>query len=42
MIRSWNFKEHDFMYMKEQNRKENHKIQSTGTEDSKGILIVDK
>jgi len=35
---------HDFMYMKteEQNWKENHGIQNTGTKDSKGKLIVDK
>jgi hypothetical protein len=33
----------DFIYMKteEQNWKESHVIQNTGTEDSKGKLIVD-
>jgi hypothetical protein len=32
----------DFLYVKEQNWKENNKIQNTYTEDDKGKLIVDK
>ena len=32
----------EYMKTEEQNWKENHGIQNTGTEDSKGKLIVDK